>query len=172
MDRGRVEGPEDPGAAAPAAGVVRGTRWLALLAGLVFLGGAVWKVADWHYHVEVLGAYGVLDFLPAGLLAAGSLVLEIALAVLMLLPRTWARGLQAAAAFLVFTAAILAWETLAGGGGDCGCLPFFTRYIGWGAVGQNLAAALFLGSLGVLGSMDGEPQGETKQPAGERDTGS
>ncbi len=129
---------------------------MALLVGLIFLAGALWKVAGWEHHVEVLGAYGVLDFLPAGMLAAGSLVVEVGIAALLLLPRTWARGLLIAAGFLVFTALILAWETLVGGAGDCGCLPFLTRSIGWAAVGQNLAAALFLGSLGVLGSLGEE----------------
>ena len=151
-----IQRPDERGPQTPAPGVVKGARWMAVLVGLVFLAGVVWKVAAWEHHVEVLGAYGVLDVLPAGFLAAASLVIEVGIAALMLLPKTWHRGLMAGAGFLLFTALILAWETLGGGSGDCGCLPFLSRSIGWAAVGQNVAAALFLGSLGMLGELSEE----------------
>ncbi|MFO7769078.1 MAG: hypothetical protein R6W82_09030 [bacterium] len=156
--RGGAGRPAPPDSLSPGPGVIRGARWVAVLAGLVFLAGVIWKVAAWEQHVAALGAYGVLDFLPAGLLAAGSLVLEVGIAALLLMPKSWHRGLLAGAGFLLFTAVVLAWETLSGGGGDCGCLPFLTRSIGWAAVGQNLAGTLFMGSLGMLGTLGEEDQ--------------
>jgi hypothetical protein len=127
-------------------------RWGAPLAaritGVVFLAGVVLKVLDWEATREAMTAYTLLDPFPSWLVAAGSVGLESLVAVGLLGGRWWRRwGLPAVSAFLLVTGVILALETAAGGTGDCGCIPFLPRGIGWASTVQNLAAALFYFAL-------------------------
>lgn len=144
-------------------GFPRVARIVSLLAGLVFAVGAIWKVFIWGDHVAAMSVYTVLSWLPTSGLAAGSLAVELLVGVWLLLPATWQRyGLPAATLFMLATGILLAVETLAGGSGECGCLPFLSRQIGWLATAQNLTVALFLGGLwGMLGAV--EVSGETPQ---------
>jgi len=121
---------------------------VALLLGLLFFAGVVAKIFDWEATREAMTVYTIISWLPPALPAAGSLVLETFMSVTLILTQTWRRfGLPSASAFLAITGVMLALETLSGGGGDCGCLPFLPRDISWLAAGQNAAAAVFLFSL-------------------------
>ncbi len=125
-----------------------GTPLAARITGLVFLAGVVLKVLDWEATREAMTAYTLLDPFPSWLVAAGSLGLETLVAVGLLGGRWWRRwGLPAVSGFLLVTGVILALETMAGGAGDCGCIPFLPRGIGWTSTVQNLAAALFYFAL-------------------------
>jgi len=120
----------------------------ARLTGLLFLAGVVGKLLDWESTRLAMTAYTVLDPFPPGLMAAGSLALETLVAVGLLWKGWWRRwGLPALAAFLIVTGVVLLVETLAGGVGDCGCIPFLPRGIGWPSTVQNLAGALFAFAL-------------------------
>lgn len=131
-------------------------RGLALVVGLVFGVGAVWKIVEWPGTVEAMGAYSILSALPAPLLAGACILLELFVAFCLLHERLWHRwGLPAAAGFLAFTAVVLALQTATGGGGDCGCLPFLPRRIGWLSAGQNLFAAAFLAGMWGLSRGEG-----------------
>jgi hypothetical protein len=140
------------------------TRLVALLVGLVFGTGAVWKLAEWSTTVDALQAYTIVSFLPTALIAAGSLALELLVAFTLLHERLWNRwGLPLAMGFLLFTAIMLALQVVAGGGGDCGCLPFLPRSISWLAVGQNLFAVMFLAGIWGLSrelTLEPAPQSE------------
>ena len=126
----------------------RAARVVALLLGLLFAAGVVSKLFDWPATREAMTVYTIISWLPPALPAAGSLALEAFVAVTCILNATWRRfGLPSGAAFLAITGIMLALETLSGGGGDCGCIPFIPRDISWLAAGQNVAAALFLFSL-------------------------
>jgi hypothetical protein len=135
-------------------------RWGAPLAaritGAVFLAGVVLKVLDWEATREAMTAYTLLDPFPSTLVAAGSLGLESLVAVGLLGGGWWRRwGLPAVTGFLLVTGVILALETMAGGTGDCGCIPFLPRGIGWASTVQNLAAALFYFALWRVVAADG-----------------
>lgn len=126
--------------------------WGAILAarltGLIFLAGVVGKLLDWESTRLAMTAYAVLDPFPPALVAVGSLFLETVVAVGLLWRGWWRRwGLPALAGFLVVTGVVLLLETLAGGAGDCGCIPFLPRGIGWPSTVQNLAGALFAFAL-------------------------
>ncbi len=124
------------------------SRGIAAAFGLIFAAGAIMKLLDWEATRDAMTAYSILDWLPPALPAAGSLVWEFFIAAALLLHRTWHRwGLPAATLFLVVTGIMLVLETLAGGAGDCGCIPFLPRDISLLAAAQNGAQALFLGSL-------------------------
>jgi len=126
----------------------RGAWLTARITGAVFLAGVVLKVLDWEGTREAMTTYTLLDPFPSWLVAAGSLGLESLVAVGLLGGRWWRRwGLPAVAAFLLVTGVILALETAAGGTGDCGCIPFLPRGIGWASTVQNLAATLFYFAL-------------------------
>ena len=126
----------------------RAARVVALLLGLLFAAGVVSKLFDWEATREAMTVYTIISWLPPALPAVGSLIVEIFVAVTMILTPTWRKyGLPSAAVFLAGTGVLLGIETMAGGGGDCGCIPFIPRDISWMAAGQNLAAALFLFSL-------------------------
>ena len=126
----------------------RAARVVALLLGLLFFAGVVAKVFDWEATREAMTVYTIISWLPPALPAAGSLAVEAFMSVTLILTPTWRRfGLPSASAFLAATGVMLALETLSGGGGDCGCLPFLPRDISWLAAGQNAAAAIFLFSL-------------------------
>jgi hypothetical protein len=123
-------------------------RWGAPLAarltGVVFLAGVVLKLLDWEATREAMTTYTLLDPFPSALVAAGSLGLETLVAAGLLGGHWWRRwGLPAVSGFLLVTGVILALETMAGGTGDCGCIPFLPRGISWASTVQNLAAALF-----------------------------
>jgi len=142
------------------------TRIVALVAGLIFGTGAVWKLVEWSETVSALEAYTILAFLPATLIAAGSLALELLVGFTLLHERLWSRwGLPLAMGFLLFTAVMLAAQVIAGGGGDCGCLPFLPRSISLLAVGQNLFAVMFL--LGIWGLSRESSREPSSRPAGE-----
>jgi hypothetical protein len=116
--------------------------------GIVFAAGVVTKVADWQNTVNAMTIYSILDWAPPLLPAAGSLILECFVAVTLLAGPTWKKyGLPSCAAFWAFTGVLLAVESLMGGSGDCGCLPFLPRDISWFAALQNLSTALFLVAL-------------------------
>ncbi|MFC1545153.1 MauE/DoxX family redox-associated membrane protein [Gemmatimonadota bacterium] len=135
----------------------RAARVVALLLGLLFAAGVVAKVSDWETTREAMTVYTIISWLPPILPALGSLLLETFIAVTLISNTAWRRfGLPSAAGFLAITGVMLALETLSGGGGDCGCLPFLPRDISWLAAGQNAAAALFLFSLWRLLSLDDE----------------
>ncbi len=126
----------------------RTARIVSVIMGIVFAAGVVTKVADWENTVQAMTIYSILDRVPPLLPAVGSLILEIFIAVTLLAGPTWKKyGLPACAGFWAFTGILLAVETLAGGSGDCGCLPFLPRDIGWIAALQNLSTALFLVAL-------------------------
>jgi hypothetical protein len=141
------------------------TRLVALLVGLIFGTGAVWKLVEWSATVDALEAYTVVSFLPTAMVAAGSLALELLVAFTLLHERLWSRwGLPLAMGFLLFTAIMLALQVVAGGGGDCGCLPFLPRSISWLAVGQNLFAVMFLvGIWGLSRELVPEPSSESAE---------
>ena len=133
-------------------------RYVAMGLGLVFGVGAVWKAVAWPATVEGMQVYTVLRFVPAVVPAAASMLLELGVAFTLLHEKYWHRiGLPASALFLIATSGILAWQVTAGGGADCGCLPFLPRRISWLAVGQNLCAATFL--IGIWGLAASEVKG-------------
>jgi len=126
----------------------RAARVVALLLGLLFFAGVIAKIFDWETTREAMTVYTIISWLPPALPAAGSLAVEAFMSVTLILTPTWRKyGLPSAALFLAGTGVMLALETLSGGGGDCGCLPFLPRDISWLAAGQNAAAAIFLFSL-------------------------
>ena len=133
----------------------RAARVVALLLGLLFTAGVVSKVFDWETTREAMTVYTIISWLPPALPAMGSLVMETFIAITLIMNATWRTwGLPSVSGFLAATGVLLALETLSGGGGDCGCLPFLPRDISWLAAGQNVAAALFLFSLWRLLTLD------------------
>ncbi len=133
----------------------RAARVVALLLGLLFAAGVVSKVFDWETTREAMTVYTIISWLPPALPAMGSLVMETFIAITLIMNATWRTwGLPSVSGFLAATGVLLALETLSGGGGDCGCLPFLPRDISWLAAGQNVAAALFLFSLWRLLALD------------------
>lgn len=126
----------------------RTARIVSVIMGIVFAAGVVTKMADWENTVQAMTIYSILDRVPPILPAAGSLILEIFIAVTLLAGSAWKKyGMPACSGFWAFTGILLAIETLMGGSGDCGCLPFLPRDISWIAALQNFATALFLISL-------------------------
>ncbi len=148
------------------------TRLVALLVGLIFGVGAVWKLVEWPATVDALEVYTILSAFPPALIAAGSLTLELLVAFTLLHDRLWNRwGLPLAVGFLLLTAFVLALQMTAGGGGDCGCLPFLPRSISRLAVGQNLFAAMFLvGIWGMSRELAPEPAPEARREPAELST--
>ena len=142
----------------------RTARIVSVIMGIIFAAGVVTKVADWENTVQAMTIYSILDGVPPLLPAAGSLILEILIAVTLLAGSAWKKyGMPACAGFWAFTGILLAIETLMGGSGDCGCLPFLPRDISWAAALQNFSTALFLVALWrvVQLSTPLEPVGET-----------
>jgi len=126
----------------------RAARIVSVIMGIVFAAGVVTKVVDWDNTVQAMTIYSILDWVPPLLPAAGSLILEIFVAVTLLAGPAWKKyGMPACAGFWAITGILLAVETLMGGSGDCGCLPFLPRDIGWIAALQNFSIALFLVAL-------------------------
>jgi hypothetical protein len=126
----------------------RTARIVSVFMGIVFAAGVVTKVADWENTVHAMTIYSILDRVPPLLPAVGSLIMEFIVAVTLLAGPTWRRyGLLSCAAFWAFTGVILIAETLMGGSGDCGCMPFLPRDISWFAALQNLSTAFFLVAL-------------------------
>ena len=90
------------------------TRLVALLVGLLFGVGAVWKLVEWPATVEALEVYSILSILPPALIAAASLALELLVAFTLLHDRLWSRwGLPVAVGFLVITAMVLTLQMTA-----------------------------------------------------------
>ena len=142
----------------------RTARIVSVIMGIIFAAGVVTKVADWENTVQAMTIYSILDGVPPLLPAAGSLILEILIAVTLLAGSARKKyGMPACAGFWAFTGILLAIETLMGGSGDCGCLPFLPRDISWAAALQNFSTALFLVALWrvVQLSTPLEPVGET-----------
>lgn len=136
---------------------VRASRVITVILGLILAAGVVSKLTDWESTRDAMTVYFVMSWLPPALPAVGSLIFETFTALMLLGSRTWRRwGLLTAGAFLTFTGILLAVETLTGGSGDCGCIPFLPRDIGWLAAGQNISAALFLFSLWSLVAEEGK----------------
>ena len=140
----------------PASGVSKPTslfwertaRIVSVIMGIVFAAGVVTKLADWENTVHAMTIYSILDWVPPLLPAVGSLILEIFIAVTLLAGSAWKKyGMPACAFFWAFTGILLAVETLMGGSGDCGCLPFLPREISWVAALQNFSTAFFLIAL-------------------------
>lgn len=128
--------------------IERAAHVVAVAFGLIFAAGVVTKLMDWEATRDAMTAYSMISWLPPALPAAGSLVLEAFVAGALLFYRTWRNvGLPACGAFWAITGVMLAVETMLGGGGDCGCLPFMPRDISWLSAAQNASAALFLISL-------------------------
>ena len=142
----------------------RAARVVALLLGLLFAAGVVSKVFDWETTREAMTVYTIISWLPPALPAVGSLVMETFIAITLIMNATWRTwGLPSVSGFLAVTGVMLALETLSGGGGDCGCLPFLPRDISWLAAGQNIAAALFLFSLWRLLALDDDVSTEVEE---------
>ena len=128
-------------------------RIVSLLSGGALVVSVVLKMVNLEHTLVEYSAYRLLAWIPDPLLAGTALGTEAVLAWLLLAPSTWRTwGLPAAVLFLTATGLLLAAETLIGSMGDCGCLPFMARDIGWSAVGQNFSAALVL--VGVWGLAD------------------
>lgn len=150
--------------------IERAARIVAVVFGLIFAAGVVTKLMDWEATRDAMTAYRMISWLPPALPAAGSLTLEALVAVTLLYHRSWKNvGLPACGAFWAITGVMLAVETMLGGGGDCGCLPFMPRDISWMATAQNASAALFLISLWrllALGEEDAVSAPASSLPAG------